>query len=212
MGHMIFGNTDMEDLRKKATKLTSAIESLSILLEQEADRLKRKDEAARLKLLRSAILQQAEWDRNGEMAASSGYNFGKLVSSVILKGAGLLIAETSEDEKLRAAARSLLAEPVGEKRTFGTVLVRIDAKGLPDGVDVVSISRLGRESHQKEPEVISGLEKHGYLLLSEEDFSRLIDKLVKEILEGQLTLPVNTKTLSQMQTSRPLRLDNQHKD
>ena len=197
MARMTEGDTKLEDLQKKATKLISAIESLTILFDQEENRLKRKDEVARLKLLRSVILQRAEQERGSEMASSNGHNQVKLVGSLI--GVGMLIAVPSQNKKLRAVASSLLAESAGAKRTFGAVLVRIDAKGLPNGADVVNISRLGRESHQTEPEVISGLEKHGYLLLSEEKFSRLIDKLAEEILEGQLTLPVSVQTLSQMQ-------------
>ena len=93
----------------------------------------------------------------------------------------------------------MLDGSAGEKRTFGTILIRIDKKGLPDGVGVVCISRLGRESNQSNAEVINRLKQDGYLLLKEETFSRLIDKLIERILEGCLALPVSIQDIQKME-------------
>jgi len=178
------GGAKLNDLQKKAAKLVSAAESLTILFDQEETRLKRKAEATRLKLLHSAIIQQAERERSTEISASIGYNQGRLIAQSV----GLLITTFSKNNKVESVTRSLLEE---SKRTFGTILIRIGKKGLPDGVDVVHISRLGRESNQSETEVINRLKQNGYLLLKEENFSRLIDKLIEGILEGCLVLPVS---------------------
>ena len=209
MAGMKAGDAKLKSLQKKAAKLVSAAESLTTLLDQEADRLKKRDEVARLKLLRSAILEQAEWERGSEIASSSGYKLGKLAGSVI--GIGLLITAPSQNKRMLAAGDSLLAGPAGKKRTFGTILISIDKKGLPDGVDVVHISRLGRESNQSETEVINRLIKDGSLLLSEENFSRLIDKLIEGMLKGYLALPVSIQTLSQILTPYPLQSIHQNK-
>ncbi len=209
MAGMKAGDAKLKSLQKKAAKLVSAAESLTTLLDQEADRLKKRAEVARLKLLRSAILEQAEWERGSEIASSSGYKLTKLAGSVI--GIGLLITAPSQNKRMLAAGDSLLAGPAGGERTFKTVLIRIVAKGLPDGVDVICISNLGRKSKQKESEVINWLKKDGCLLLSEERFSRLIDKLAEEILKGRLTLPVSIQTLSQILTPYPLRFIHQNK-
>ena len=207
MAGMRKGDVKLKSLQKKVAKLVSAAESLTILFDQEETRLKRKAEVTRLKLLRSAILQQAEQERSAEISASIGYNQGRLIA----KSAGLLITVLSKNNKVQSVARSLLEESASEKRAFGTILIRINKKGLPDGVDVVHISRLGRESNLSETEVINRLKKDRSLLLSEENFSRLIDKLIEGILEGCLTLPISIQTLSQILTSHPLRFIHQNK-
>ena len=207
MAGMRVGDVILKSLQKKTAKLVSAAESLTILFDQEETQLKRKAEVTRLKLLRSAILQRAERERSTEISASIGYNQGKLIAQSV----GLLITTFSKNNKVQSVARSLLEESAGEKRAFGTILIRIDKKGLPDGVDVVHISRLGRESNLSETEVINRLKKDGSLLLSEENFSRLIDKLIEGILKGCLALPVSVQTLSQILTPYPLQFIHQNK-
>ena len=149
-----------------------------------------------------------EQERDAEISASIGYKQGRL----IVQSAGLLITALSKNNKVQSFARSLLEESTGEKRSFRTILIRIDKKGIPDGVDVVYISRLGRESNQSETEVINRLKKNGSLLLSEEEFSRLIDKLTEGILKGCLALPVSIQTLSQILTPYALQFIHQNKD
>ncbi len=207
MAGMSVGDAKLKSLQKKAVKLVSAAESLTILFDQEETRLKRKAEVTRLKLLHSAILQQAERESSTEISASIGYNQGRLIA----QSASLLITALSKNNKVQSVARSLLEESAGEKRAFGTILIRIDKKGIPDGVDVVHISRLGRESNQSENDVINRLKQTGYLLLKEENLSRLIDKLIEGILEGCLALPVSIQTLSQILTPYPLRFIHQNK-
>lgn len=208
MADMRMGGEKLNDLQKKAAKLLSAAESLTILFDQEETRLKRKAEVTRLELLRSAILQRAEHERSTEISASIGYKQGRLIA----QSAGLLITALSKNNKVQSVTRSLLKESAGEKRAFGTILIRIDKKGIPDGVDVAHISRLGRESNQSETEVINRLKKDGSLVLSEENFSRLIDKLIEGILKGCLALPVSIQTLSQILTPYASQFIHQNKD
>ncbi len=196
MAGMRMGDTKLKSLREKATEFVSSAESIITLFDQEETRLKRKAETTRLKLLRSAILDQVERERGAEMSAS----IGDKQRALMTQSAGLLISAFSRNNKAQSVARSLREKSTSGKRTFGTILIRIDKKGLPDGVDVVCISRLSRESNQSETEVINRLKKDGYLLLKEEYFSRLIDKLIEGILEGCLTLPVSIQTLFQILT------------
>ena len=195
------GDVKLKSLQKKAAKLVSVAESLTVLFDQEETQLKRKTEVTRLKLLRSVILEQAERERGTEISASINHKQVKLVGSMI--GIGIRIAAPSTNKKMLAVGNSALKKFTSEKRTFNTVLIRIVTKGLPDGVDVVCISRLSQESNQSEAEVINQLKRDSCLLLSEESFSQLIDKLAEEILEGRLTLPVNVQILSQILTPYP---------
>ena len=207
MAGMKVGDVELKGLQKKAAKLASATESLTTLFDQEETRLKRKAKVTRLKLLRSTILQQAEQERVTEISASIGYKQRTLIT----QSAGLLISVFSKNNKVQSVARSLREKSASEKRAFGAILIRIDKKGLPNGVDVVHISRLSRESNRSETEVINCLKKDGSLLLSEENFSRLIYKLIEGILEGYLTLPVNIQKLSQILTPHPLQFIQQNK-
>ena len=66
--------------------------------------------------------------------------------------------------------------------------------------EVVSISELARESNRPESEIIQKLQKGGCLLFSQERFSRLIDKLVIDVREGQVHLPIPIETLTGVET------------
>ncbi len=99
---------NLQDLRRRASELASGVESLAALFEQEAIRLRRRDEIERLNALRSSILQEVEWATGEEMAARSGYNKDRTVSSLFRLGAGL-VTMTSENRTMRAISRELLA-------------------------------------------------------------------------------------------------------
>ena len=66
----------------------------------------------------------------------------------------------------------------------------------------VSVSRLARESRQKQLRVIEELQKSQNLLLTEEHFSELMDRLADKIVEGKLSLPISPQTILQIQASR----------
>ncbi len=203
---MTISNIDLEKLHQKGSELASSAESLAALFEAELTNLKRKDEVTRLNVLRSTVLQQVERATGEEMAAAYGHSKAEVVTSLFQLGGGL-IAMTSENRTMRAISRELLADSGGREPTYGTVLVRIGPKGLPEDVEVVCISRLARKSKQDESEVMDRLLARGNLLFGEKPFSHLIDRLAGEILKGGLSLPVSTERLSQLQEGRILRLN-----
>ena len=81
-------------------------------------------------------------------------------------------------------------------------MVYIGSRGLPDDVQVVSISELARESNRQEYVVIRELREEGCLLYNEADFSLLIDRVVSDIREGRLCLPVSIEKLSSLYMPR----------
>ena len=168
---MITDNDSLQNLRVRAGKLASAAESLATLLEQEAIRLKRGDEVARLKALRVAIARRIESARSEENSASSRYEKIRAIRSVAGFVTGL-IAKTNNDG-LEIISHALIQPPVDGKPPFGTVLVRIGPGGVPEDVDVVSVSRLARDSRREQFRVIQDLKKAQNLLLTEENFSGL---------------------------------------
>ena len=197
----------LRSLQRQARELTSDSLTLADLFAEESSRLYRQDQASRLKVLHSSVRQQIDEAKSLEDAASYGHSKAKLVTSSIGLAVGGIIQLVSEDKRALAFSRHLLQNLGGKERPFGTVLVSVGPKGLPDDVQVVSISRLARESNREESELISKLRERGHLLFNEEAFSRLIDKLTDDVQEGRLTLPVPTDKLSEIRTSTWVRLE-----
>lgn len=204
--------TYLKNLRRQARKLTSTGLALISLFAEEASRLKRKDEVSRLKALYSSIKQQLERVKSGEDAASYGHDKADLIFSVGGLALSSAIKMVSKDKCLSALAGHLLGSLSNKERPFGTVLVCIGSKGLPDGVEVVSISQLARESDRQECEVINELQERGYLLFSEEAFSLLIDRLVDGVLEGRLLLPISMEKLTEIKTASYLEPESENSE
>jgi hypothetical protein len=193
--------SDFGNLQRQAKQLTSDSLSLANVLAEEANRLNRQDEASRLRALHSSIRQQLAWTKDLENAARRGYNDRKLKTSLagLAIDTGILIL--SGDRRALAFSDHILEKLGGKERSFGTVLVSVGPKGLPDDMQVVSISELACQWDQQESQVIQKLQERGYLLFSEEALSGLIDRLVTDIQEGRLVLPVLPEKLAEIQTA-----------
>jgi hypothetical protein len=199
-------HTNLKALHSQARRLTSSALSLVAIFAREVNRLSRRDEASRLKAVCSLIKQQLEQVQRSEDAASYGHSQANMAVSLGGLAVGGLIKMASRNEQLSAFADSLL-DGLGKKQSpFGLVLIRIGPKGLPDDVEVVSISRLARESNRDEFEVINQLREGGYLMLGEKVFSPLIDGLIEDVREGRLCLPVSREKLMEFMSSNKLRL------
>jgi len=190
----------LRNLQLQVKKLAADSLSLADLFTQEANRMNRQDEASRLKVLRSSINQQLEPAKSLEITASSGHSKAKLVTSLTGLAVGIGIQMASENKRVLAFSNHLLKNLGGKELPFGTVFISIGPKGLPDDVQVISISELARESNRDESEVISELQERGHLLFGEEAFSRLIDRLTADVLAGRLLLPVPIEKLTEIPT------------
>ena len=199
--------TILKNLGDQARKLTSTGLSLTKLLTEEASRLSRRDEASRLKALYFSIRQQLDWVKRSEDTAKYGYSQANLIVSLGGLAVSGIIKMVSENKQLSTFSDHLLTSLTSKRPPSGRVLVCVGPKGLPDDVGVVSISRLARESNREEPQVINGLRKGGYLLFDGKAFSLLIDKLINDIQEGQLYLPISTEILADIKTPSCLRLE-----
>ncbi len=197
----------LRNLKHQARELTSHSLSLANLLAEEASRLHRQGEASRLKALYSSIRQQMEETKSLENAVSYGHSKTKLITSLAGLAVGVAIQMASKDKQALAFSNHLLKNLGGKEHPFGTVLVSVGPKGLPDDIQVVSISELARQSNRQESEVISELRERGHLLFSEEAFSRLIDRLTIDVQEGRLLLPVPTEKLAEIRTSSWVKLE-----
>ena len=197
----------MRRLQSQMRELTSDSLSLANMLAEEASRLNRQNDVSLLRELCSSIRQKMDGAKILEDAASCGHSEAKLVTSMVGLAVGGIIRIASKDKQLLAFSDYLLKNLGGKQRPFGTVLVSIGPKGLPDDVGVVSISKLARELSREESEVISRIRERGHILLSEDAFSFLIDKLTKDVQEGWLSLPISVQKLSQINASSRLKLE-----
>ena len=209
MADMTIKYTSLEDLKRRASELVSAVQTLAILFEEGATRLSREDQVARLKILHAAILQKVERARAQETAANTGHSMASTVSSLFRFGGGL-ITLTSEDTTMQAISQHLLARPARKEPSFGTILISIGSGGVPEDVEAINISRLARESKRDERDVTNGLLADGRLLFTINTFSSLIDRLAGEILGGELNLPVPIKRVLRIQGTRPLLLSSKN--
>jgi len=191
----------LENLKHQARKLASTGLSLNTLFTEEAEQLSKEDEASRLRALYRAVAEQLEQVKRDEGSANYGYSKARLVTSLGGLVVGVTIKMASNNEQLSAFSDHLLNNLGGKRRPFGMVLVCIGPKGLPDDVEVVSISQLARESNWEESDVTNELQKRGCMLLNEKAFSFLIDKLIDGVLEGRLILPISTEKLCEIRTS-----------
>jgi len=167
----------------------------------EADRLTRDDGAQRLKAIQSAVAEELERSRRLESAASYGYSKVNLALSVTGLAAKIILAATTKNQQACNLVDHVFDTDARKKCPFGTVLVCIGPKGLPDDVETVSISRLARESDQNESDITNKLQQRGCLLFSEKAFSLLIDRLIDGVLEGRLLLPISVEKLSEIKTT-----------
>ena len=198
-------HSHVEGLRSKARRLTVTGLALTNLFAEEVIRLNRWDEASRLRTLHFSIRRQMDWVKGSEAAASYDHSQASLMVTLGGLAVGGIIKIASRNEQLSAFADYLLKSPSNKEPPFGLVLICIGPRGLPDDAGVVSISQLARESDREESEVSNRLQEGGYLLFNEKTFSLLIDRLVADVREGRLRLPISREKLSEITASGELK-------
>ncbi len=191
----------LQSLQRQAERLTATGLFLITLLAEEVKRLNREDEASRLKAVYNAVVEQLDRVECSESSASYAQSQVNQTASMFTLGMSLGRSMVSKGNRLSTFSNSL-SSVSNKKPPFGNVVVCIGPGGLPGDVEVVSISQLARESNRPESEIIQKLQKGGCLLSSQERFSRLIDKLVIDVREGRLYLPIPVETLTGAETLR----------
>ena len=185
----------LRNLQSQGKKLIEARLALNALFAEEETLLKREGEVSILRVASCAIVEQLQRLKHAEASASHGHSQANLV----LFPVGLVItAMVSKGNRLSAITDYLLRGSADRQRPFGLVMACIGPQGLPEGAGTVAISRLAREANQPEPEIMNRLRDDGYLLFSEEAFTLLIDRLVSDVREGKLHLPVSREKLPEI--------------
>ena len=130
-----------------------------------------------------------------EISASFGHSQANLVLFPVRLA---LTAIFSKNNRQSAVMDYLRRGTEDRYRPFGTVMVRVGPKGLPQDAKAVSISQLARDSSRPETEIVNRLQEDGYLVFSEEAFSSLTDKLVADVRRGKLRLPISREKLAEI--------------
>lgn len=185
----------LKNLQSQGKKLIEARLALNALFAGEEARLKWEDEVSILSVARSAIVEGLQRLKRIEASASCGHSQANAILFVTELAARAIV---SEGNRMSATNDYLLRKATDKKQPFGLVMVCIGPKGLPEDGRAVSISQLARESHRPEPEIVNKLQDDGYLVFSEEVFSSLIDRLIVDVRQGKLRLPVSREKLSEI--------------
>ena len=195
MATLKISDSYLEDLRSEGKARIEGASGLNRLFHKEVASLKRADGASTLRAAYRTIVEQLQDLKRIEMSASLGHSQANLV----LFPVGLaLTAIFSKTNRQSAVMDYLRRGPEDRHRPFGTVMVRVGPGGLPQDAEAVSISKLARDSSRPEPEIVNRLQEDGYLVLSEEAFSSLTAKLVADVRQGKLRLPVSREKLAEI--------------
>jgi hypothetical protein len=191
----------LKNLQPQGKRLVETMLALNALFAEEEIRQNREDEASILMTVRCAIVEQLQDLKRIETSASLGHSEANLALFPLRLA---LTGIFSKNNLPSAPTDYLLHGPDDRHRPFGTVMVSIGPKGLPDDAKAVSISQLARDSNRLEPEIVNSLRKDGYLVFSEEVFSSLIDRLITYVRQGKLCLPLSRERVADVATlNRP---------
>jgi hypothetical protein len=199
--------THLNDIEHQAGVIAQAAVSLSQSFEAEAQRLTRQDEVQQLKTIHAAIVEKLAWSSRMECAASYGHNEASLDWALAGFTVKLVTTLITENQRAHHFVDQVFDTSKRDKCPYGMVMVCVGPKGIPDDIQVVSISELARESNQPEFEIMQKLQNGGSLVLSQDAFTRLIDRLITDIREGRLHLPIIGNKLSEMVATGYLRLE-----
>ena len=167
----------------------AAIKQLVVAFAESNIQLIRHDQVARLGLLKAIIMQEVENIKRIESAAQSGSIKGVWFESGVKFVIGSLLAASSGRDPLDTGM-GMVESVLSKKVPYGTILIAIHEKGLPDDLKIVPVSRFARESNKTEPEVEMSWKHDGSLLMSPEEFAELLDKVEQAVLDGSFSLPV----------------------
>jgi len=186
----------VEALCRQARDQAAALEPLGNIFAQEAKHLVRYDQAARLRSLKTRVLSEVNNIQRMETAASYGFTKATLITGITKLALGGLVAAVAHSGNAFSLGARLAESDLTKTAPFGNVMVAVGRGGLPNDVEVISLSRLARESGRLEPDIEAALQTHGYLLMTPEVLSRVLTELERSVLDGSLSLPVTSDQLS----------------
>jgi hypothetical protein len=172
-----------------------AVKKLALAFSEGNIQLVRHDQVIRLRILKSRIMREVEDIKRMESAAQSGSIKGVWFESGAKFVISSLLAASSGRDPLDTGM-GMVESVLSKKVPYGTILIAIHEKGLPDDLKIVPVSRFARESNKTESEVETDWKHDGSLLMTPRQFAELLDKVESGILDGSYSLPVGIDRLS----------------
>jgi hypothetical protein len=185
----------VEVLCHQAKEQAATLEPLGDTFAQEAKRLVRYDQAVCLRSLKARVLSEVDNIQRMETAASDGFTKATLITGMTKLALGGLAAAVVRNSSVLSVGAHLAESDLTRTAPFGNVMVAVGHGGLPDDVEVISLSRLARELDRLESDIEAALQTRGYLLMTPEAFSRVLTVLERRVLDGSLSLPVTSEQL-----------------
>jgi len=185
----------VEKLLQRAREQREALILLNDSLVRESKWLYRYDQSIRLRYLKIYIIQKVNNARGDELSASSKFPVYDLLTSTMKFALGEGIMAMTKQERKDSFLTRLINNEQPKLRPFGKVMVEIGPNGLPDGVEVVTISRLARRYSVSESKVEKELKAKGYILMTSDGFSNLVDSLEQKVLDGTVSLPISPERI-----------------
>jgi len=182
-------------MRLEVAKQNKAADEFATSFNYSKQQLIQHDQIACLQTLRSRILEEVEGIKRLESAAQIGSSQGKMLSGLAAFAlSGLFAAMNNRNDAFGIGIKS--AQSIFNKEIpFGSVFVAIGKGGLPEDVEVVSISRLARESDKSELDVRANLQADKCLLMTPEAFIKVLDEAERGICDGTISLPIDADKL-----------------
>ncbi len=187
----------LEELRCRARAQMDAAKVLQESLAEEADYLRRRDQAQCLDDLRARVKREVEMAQLGETTASLAFTEETFTSGLFKFAFGSLAGALlrPQEHPLSYGARLAKCE-FARSKPFGTVMVVIGTKGIPNDVQVISLSQLVRDQSRSEDEITAILESRGYKLMAPGIFFSYLSELKDNVSMGMQSLPVSSSALT----------------
>ena len=183
-------------MRSELGQQVIAVKKLALAFSEGDIQLVRHDQVVRLRILKSRIMREVEDIKRMESAAqmrSTGDAF--LGAGAAFTFGSLFLAAKGRQDASRIGLK-LAISTLSKTVPFGTVLIAVGKGGLPEDLTIIPVSRFARQSNKTEPEVEVSLKHDGYLLMTPQVFTQVLDKVKREVLDGSFSLPINIDKLT----------------
>jgi hypothetical protein len=186
----------IDTLKSELKQQFRVVDELSATFNECNIQLKRRDQVVCLQTLKSKIMREILDIKEMESAAQMGSaGFAFLNAGTKFTFETLFLTAMGRRDAPRLAAKSAISK-LGKTGPFGKVLVAIAKEGLPEDLKIIPVSRFARESKRTESEVEASWQHDGYLLMTPDQFTYLVDRVEQAVLDGSLCLPIGVNSLS----------------
>ena len=194
MESMIGYESQLVELRCKVDQYKNVIMLLQDIMAEKARCQSRYNQVQCLDTLRWRVEGEVHYIQRMETAASNGFVKGTLLAGAVEFTIASFVAWLCHSNEHPLSVGARWATSWETNKPFGTIVVAIGPGGLPDDVEVISLSRRAREQNTEEAVTIASL-KSGYHVMSIDGLFNALEDIRGKVLEGRLTLPVSASYL-----------------